>query len=98
MGWGLGCCLWAWGPWALERVARVAHCGGWGWWCWRQRPEGCSSRAQVHFYSCSGRPGWKVSAEWRAGQGSGTLLTLCTCHSPGQGQPAQCALACLEPL
>lgn len=38
------------------------------------------------------------AAGGRAGQGSGTLLTPCTCHSPGQGQPAQCTLACLEPL
>ena len=38
------------------------------------------------------------AAGCRAGQGSGTPVTLCTCHSPGQGQPAQCALACLEPL
>lgn len=64
MGWGLGCCLWAWGPWALERVARVAHCGGWGWWYCKRRPEGCSSKVQGHSYSCSGHPGWTISAEW----------------------------------
>ena len=38
------------------------------------------------------------AAGCRSGQGSGTPVTLCTCHSPGQGQPAQCALACLELL